>query len=492
MITKAIISTIIRLNRLFLHLYPANFRAEFGHEMQGVFSEKIERSVENGRLHFLIVCLREFNGHIVEGIHQQIISLQAKQFSVVYAGASARMLNRSRHLWPTRSTFLWLMAASGAVLLFITVQNWWYVTLDGTFDVRHVALADLDNDGQLDAFLSIGSLGDGYWRGDRVVLNDSNGRFVDTGQELEEWRSFAAATGDLDHDGSVDVVVGNYNGLILNQNDGSGMFTSLKYWPTQFAHRSSHVNVALADLNGDSHLDVFMTSCCGWQDWQAHYPYSDVWLNDGTGTLVDNKQQIGQVGSNAVALGDLNDDGTVDAFLANGQTIDEYKSPNTVWFNDGQGSFSDSGQRLGQTESLAVVLGDLNDDGFLDAVVGNDGSDTVWFNDGQGNFHNSGQRLGSGLTWSVALADLNGDGSLDLVSGGETSGRIWLNDGTGQFRKGQRIGFDRYASIALGDVTGDGRIDIFAGGVDAYQVWQGLGNGRFAAHKRADYGTANE
>lgn len=46
-----------------------------------------------------------------------------------------------------------------------------------------------------------------------------------------------------------------------------------------------------------------------------------------------------------------------------------FDTPNTVWFNDGTGLFSDSGQRLGLTDSRAVAVGDVDGDGFLDAVV---------------------------------------------------------------------------------------------------------------------------
>jgi hypothetical protein len=113
--------------------------------------------------------------------------------------------------------------------------------------------------------------------------------------------------------------------------------------------------------------------------------------------------------------------------------------------------------------------------------------DEVWFNDGQGNFSDSGQRLGSGLTRSVFLDDLDGDGDLDLVVGRESSAQIWLNDGTGQFSEGQSISYDHYEAITLGDVTGDGFVDILVAGVESYQVWRGQGNGLFTAGAKTRY-----
>lgn len=134
-----------------------------------------------------------------------------------------------------------------------------------------------------------------------------------------------------------------------------------------------------------------------------------------------------------------------------------------------------------------IALRDLNGNGFLDAVVGNRGADEIWFNDGLGNFSDSGQKLGNGLTRSLFLAELDGDGNLDLVVGGETGAQVWLNDGRGHFGQGQLIDHDRYAAIALGDVTGDGLVDIFIAEVSAYQVWRGEGNGRFRPEPRGSF-----
>ncbi|MFO7680674.1 MAG: VCBS repeat-containing protein [Chloroflexota bacterium] len=491
-----------------LRLFSPRFQREFAAEMEEVFKERLELAAANDRFALLAFFLHELLGLLVGGARQRAYAWQARPLLAISTGGGMTLLGRS---WrPGRWALYLLLALLVSLFVFRSCSHLWYVTLDGTDDVRHVALGDVNGDGRLDAFLSVGSLGDGYWRADRVLLNEGNGRFVDSGQELGEWRSFAAAVGDMNHDGHVDVLSGSYSGLMSYQNDGSGAFATSIYEPGDFVHRSSHLSVALADLNGDGSLDAFTTGCCGWIGQGARYPaYSEVWLNDGAGGLQRSGQKIGQAGSNAVALGDLNGDGAIDAFLANGRTIQNssdslsflaglarqrqalswgmwgdntytFNNPNTVWLNDGQGQFHDSAQQLGQAESMAVALGDVNGDGFLDAVVGNNGPDEVWLNDGQGNFSLR-QRLGRGLTWSAYLADLDGDGDLDLVVGGETNGRVWLNDGSGHFRRGQGFAYGRYEAIAVGDVTGDGVVDIFVAGVASYQVWRGMGNGRFTA-----------
>ena len=58
-------------------------------------------------------------------------------------------------------------------------------------------------------------------------------------------------------------------------------------------------------------------------------------------------------------------------------------------------SFTDSGQNLGDGRIFSIVLGDLNGDNNPDAFIANYLSySTIWFNDGHGNFTDSGQRFG--------------------------------------------------------------------------------------------------
>ena len=84
-----------------------------------------------------------------------------------------------------------------------------------------------------------------------------------------------------------------------------------------------------------------------------------------TRVFVDSRQTLGNSNTRAVALGDLDLDGDVDAFVANGDT-----GADLVWLGDGDGRFRDSGQRLGNGNGRSVALGDLDGDGDLDAYVG--------------------------------------------------------------------------------------------------------------------------
>ncbi|MEC7352393.1 MAG: right-handed parallel beta-helix repeat-containing protein, partial [Planctomycetota bacterium] len=115
--------------------------------------------------------------------------------------------------------------------------------------------------------------------------------------------------------------------------------------------------------------------------------------------FTDSGQALGNSISRSVALGDLDGDGDLDAWVAN-----YLNEPNTAWINDGTGTFTNSGQALGTAAGYSVALGDLDGDGDLDAWVANRGeSNTVWTNDGNGTFTNTGQELGNTSSFSVAL-----------------------------------------------------------------------------------------
>jgi hypothetical protein len=361
--------------------------------------------------------------------------------------------------------------------------------------VMQVALADVNNDGHLDAFLATG--GGGAVHAPYVLINDGAGRFGHDVRALDNWPGDSVTLGDLNGDGFADALLGLAGGAIVRYlNDGRGGFPAWDYLTPPAPLGVMWVPPLVGDLNNNGRMDVLAAGCCGREAEMAPgntplLSYTQVWLSDDAGRL-DESYQVGELGSNGAALADLDGDGSLDVFLANGRTLDAAghwhpNTPNAILFNDGQGHFTIGGQELGQAESMAVALGDLNGDGFVDAAVGNRGPDEIWFNDGRGFFVDSGQRLGTGLTHYVHMVDLNQDGHLDLVVLGEAGGQVWLNDGRGHFSAGQEIRHARSAAPAVGDVTGDGLADIFVADVDSYQIWRGEGNGRFQAGARRGY-----
>jgi hypothetical protein len=127
-------------------------------------------------------------------------------------------------------------------------------------------------------------------------------------------------------------------------------------------------------------------------------------------------------------LGDLNEDGWLDAFVVCGNPATTQK----IYLNDGTGTFV-LHQSIGNWYAQGVGLADFNRDGHLDAFVSvRDTGNVLLINDGSGTFTDSGQIIGAAKAQDVALGDLNGDGTLDAFVSGAlvTPTKIWFQFST--------------------------------------------------------------
>jgi hypothetical protein len=334
-----------------------------------------------------------------------------------------------------------------------------------------VSLADLDGDSDLDAFVANAEVVTGADFVNTIWLNDGEGNFQEhpTTPSFGDGSSLDAALGDLDGDGDQDAVVAQGDGdpQTVWMNDGSGRFTAHPTTPSFGAGYSQAV--VLGDLDGDGSLDAVIT-------------HEDrgmtVWLNDGSGNFRPHPftPTFGGTKSWDVALGDLDGDGDLDAVVVN-----RWGQPQTVWLNDGTGSFSPhpTTPALGADYSLAVSLGDLDGDGDLDAVISNANNQqnyTIWLNDGLGNLgpHPSIPVIVTGDSGlDVVLGDLDADGDLDLVGIGHNDEVVYLNNGAGVFYLIDTLPIWGGMAAALGDLDNDGDLDVVVArlGNKPQQVW---------------------
>jgi hypothetical protein len=367
-------------------------------------------------------------------------------------------------------------------------------------------LADLDGDGDLDVVMHNVRTESEFtaFGGPSLWINQGGGQFVARRLGDDQWGTgwgggWASAAGDVDLDGDVDLVVfaGWRLRLLLNPGEQPGEFgraRTLSY----LGGNGQYGSVALGDLNDDGRVDGIIAGCCGRQFTLAPEGglpnVSWVWINalDANDNLTPHTSVLSALDSlamRAIALGDLDGDDDLDLFAA---VIAPRQGRNTdpsdrVLFNDSSGNFTDSGQRLGETDSTAVALGDLDGDGDLDALVGTERKAMVWINQGgaqggqAGIFTASMQEIAGSQTGAVFLADLDGDGDQDALIAGIRQGDIWWNDGLGTFtRSDQRFRYSKRDGLAVGDFNGDGQPDIFvAEYYKDYRVWFNQGDGTF-------------
>jgi hypothetical protein len=264
-------------------------------------------------------------------------------------------------------------------------------------------------------------------------------------------------------------------------------------------------SVVLADLNNDGQLDGFVAGCCGmtWSRGSGEQVYTSsiswVWINEWnpSGWLERHTlslKELDDLPIRGAALGDLDGDGSKDVFA-----VVQVPKPgrNTsaadlVLLNDGSGNLTDSGQRLGETDSTSIALGDLDVDGDLDALVGTQLGALVWINQSgaqgglAGEFAPSGQEVSAGPANAVFLVDFDGDGDLDALIAGSRQAAIWWNDGLGKFTlSDQRFHYSNRHGIAIEDFDVDGRPDIFAAEYSRdYRLWFNQGDGTFTTAPR--------
>ncbi len=325
-------------------------------------------------------------------------------------------------------------------------------------------VGDLDGDGDLDAVFA-----NPQQNKSQVWLNDGSGIFADTGQKLTQY-GHGVGLADFDQDGDLDAFIVCHQFVTPSRiylNDGHGIMSDTGQ---DLGDRSISANeVNLLDLNGDGHTDVHLVyySPSGEPD--------KVYLNDGQANFRDSGLALDE---ETIAWGDFDGDGDVDYFGK------RWGKGYVVQLNDGKGQFNEGWQMDDAQSTLGgIALADFDRDGDLDALVLNGFRDTgsfpsrLFWNDGSGQFTDSGQTLNKTQGADVAVGDIDLDGNLDVfIANMDLPNQVWLNDGSGRFRdSGLRLEGNNSTKPSLGDLDGDGDLDVFVGILmNKPQIWFNL------------------
>jgi hypothetical protein len=378
------------------------------------------------------------------------------------------------------------------------------------------ALFDMDDDGDLDAYLvQSGRIDGAPSAGNRLFENTGAGSFRDVTEGSgagDRGYGNGVACADVDEDGDVDLYVTNTGPNVLLLNEGGGRFRDATA-EAGVGDPGWGTSAAFLDADGDGLLDLFVTNYLDWSvatelpcmdalsrpDYCSpknyRTPARDVFYrNLGGGRFEDLSEASGVAAEpgNGLGLGcaDFDGDGNVDVFVANDGMADH------LWLGDGAGNFVNRAYAWGcatdlnglKKAGMGVAVADVDDDLDVDLLVCNldRESDSMFLNEGT-YFADGTARMGLASVskaftrFGMGWIDLDLDGRLDLfqangrvqrartaVAGDPYAEENLVFRGTagGRFEEvrprggtGEELSATSRAA-AFGDVDGDGGIDV--------------------------------
>jgi hypothetical protein len=187
----------------------------------------------------------------------------------------------------------------------------------------------------------------------------------------------------------------------------------------------------------------------------------------------------------AIALGDLDRDGVLDAVVANTNAIEDVVAGNvTVLLGVESGGFRRLDEWTVGDRPEGLLLAHIDRDAFLDAVTADldGGSISVLLGDGSGGFRSRVTTPAPGGPRSIVVTDFDGDGDMDLATADYSADAVtvWQGTGNGRFLPVDTMPAGRGPEVIVtAHVDGDTLVDLVTVNArdDSVGVFLGSGNG---------------
>lgn len=284
-------------------------------------------------------------------------------------------------------------------------------------------------------------------------------------------------SGDVNRNGLTDVIVGSRdtNSIVVYDNAGDGTFTALQTLSTG----SFHGDIIYEDMNADGVKDIVV----------AEETAIRIFTGNANGSFSVGTTFSSGSRSVALSVGDFNGDGLNDI-----ASISQNDNNYSVFINQGSGSFAprtsytipNTGTNI-NIESISSA--DFNNDGVLDIITASYDANTVNISLGRGD-----GTFGSAVSYNQGpsnnpraplIGDFNNDGYIDFISPTSNANNVYLNNGDGTFKLGTSFTPNGSApqSGTVRDINGDGLLDmtLFYVGSNAVATFLGNGDGTFKA-----------
>jgi hypothetical protein len=225
------------------------------------------------------------------------------------------------------------------------------------------------------------------------------------------------------------------------------------------ATKQRSASISFGDINNDGKIDAVVANGRHWSE--TNY----IFYNSGKGFNVMKPLDDLNSTSYAAKLVDLDNDKDLDSVEMNDN------APHRIYINDGLGNYKFHSEVAEVSSARNVALGDLDNNGFIDFIITNRGQQNmICYNNGKLNFDCVKLQTKKNATINIAIQNLNGDDFPDLILANRDNipNEIHINKGNRQFEKKLDFGTGTFEtrSVAIADMNNDGYLDIVTGNIN--------------------------